>query len=383
MSLRLMISAAEVSGDVHGAAMAKELKAVDKDVVLFGMGGEKMAEAGVDVKLDITEKSTIGLIEPLKHIPSHLRSLKFLVSLMKKERPDALIVIDAQGFHIPLVKKASKLGIRTIYYIAPQEWLWGTAKGVKKVANAVDLIIAVFEKEYEAYRGAGGNAVYVGHPLVDMARPTYRREELRSASTVEVGAPFVGLFPGSRKQEIEGLLPIMLDSIKLIEGKFGKVNPLLGLSSSKFRQSVEKMVEKHKVNLSIVEGGTYDALAACDVSIAASGTILLEAAVVGAPVIMTYKLSPVTAFLAKHVVKLDKKLPYYSMPNILANEKIIPEYIMEAANAENLSNEVVSILKDRSKAEGIRHGLNQVSALLGEPGVVAKVARGIIDFASQ
>jgi lipid-A-disaccharide synthase len=380
MPLKLMISAAEVSGDVHGAALALELKKARPDIHLFGMGGEKMAAAGVNVRLDITDKSTIGVIEPLKFIPSHIRSLKFLVQLMKDERPDALIVIDAQGFHMPLVKEAKKLNIRTIYYIAPQEWLWGTERGVKSVAKAVDLIVAVFQKEFEAYKKAGANVVYFGHPVLDIAKPSQTKERLKLASYVEADAPFVGLFPGSRRQEIERLLPVMLDAIKLIRVKFGKINPLLGLSSSKFRDKVEQMVERSNVNLSIVEGGTYDTLSAADVSIAASGTILLEAAVLDAPIIMTYKLSPLSYFIGKRILKIDRKLPYYSMPNIMAGERIIPEFVMADANAENIANEVVSLLADRSKIEKMKRAFARVKALLGEPGVVTRAARGILNF---
>jgi len=380
MSLKLMISAAEVSGDVHGAYLAKELKNINKDIELFGMGGEQMAAAGVDVKFDITDTSTIGIFEPLKYLPNHLKSFNILKKLMKSENPDALIVIDAQGFHMPLVKEARKLGIKTIYYIAPQEWLWGTKRGVRKVAKELDLIVAIFEKEYEAYKETNAHVIFFGHPLVDIAKPAYTKGELRLSSYIKNGAPFIGLFPGSRKQEIDGLLPIMLDALKLIQDNFGDINPLIGLSSSKFKAKIEKMVEERKLNVSIVEGGTYDTLAACDVSLAASGTLLLEAAIVGAPVIMTYKLSPFTAFVAKHIIRIDKKLSFYSMPNILANEKIIPEFVMDNANAENLANEAISILKDKTRAAEIKHGLKQVNALLGNPGVVSKVARGIIDF---
>jgi len=380
MPLKLMISAAEVSGDVHGAKLAQELRKAQPDISLFGLGGERMAASGVEIKLDITDKSTIGVIEPLKFLPSHLRSLKLLSALMKAERPDALIVIDAQGFHMPLVREARKLKIRTVYYIAPQEWLWGTEKGVKNVAKAVDLIIAVFQKEFEAYKKSGARVVYFGHPVLDIAKPSQTKERLKLASYVEAGAPFVGLFPGSRRQEIERLLPVMLDAIKLIRAKFGKVNPLLGLSSSKFRGRIEKMVERSNVDLSIVEGGTYDTLSAADVSIAASGTILLEAAVLGAPIIMTYKLSPLSYFIGKHILKIDRKLPYYSMPNILAGEKIIPEFVMADANAENIANEVISLLADRTKVEKMKRGFARVKALLGEPGVVARAARGILNF---
>jgi len=383
MPFKLMLSAAEVSADVHGAVLAEELKKLDKDIVLFGMGGERMAAAGVNVKLDITDKSTVGFVEPLKHLPTYFKALRTLVRLLKKEKPDALVVIDAQGFHMPLAKKAKKLGIKTIYYIAPQEWLWGTEKGVKKVVETIDLLIAAFQKEHDIYKNAGGNVIYFGHPVVDIARPSHSKEELRSASSVAKDAPFVGIFPGSRQQEVEKLLPMMLDAIKMIENKLGKVNPVIGLSSPKFRKRVEELVEKRNMNLSIVEGGTYETLAASDVSLASAGTLLLEAAVVGAPIIMTYKLAPLSYFIGKYIFKIDKKISFYSMPNIMANERIIPEYVLSEATAENLASEAVSILSDRVKSDNMKHGLNQVAALLGEPGVVSRVARGIIDFISQ
>jgi lipid-A-disaccharide synthase len=383
MPLKIMLSAAEVSGDVHGAALAQALKDLSKDVTLFGMGGEMMAAAGVDIKLDITDKSSIGISEAVKHIPSHIRSLRSLVDMMKAEKPDALILIDAQGFHMPLARKARKLGIRTIYYIAPQEWLWGTKRGLKKVTSTIDLIVAIFEKEYVAYKGAGGNVIYEGHPIIDIAKPSYTKAEFKMAAGVEGEAPFIGIFPGSRKQEIEKLLPLMLDALELIKGKMGKVNPILGLASSKFKAEVEKMVEEKKINISIIEGGTYDALSACDVSIAASGTILLEATALQAPVIMTYKLSPFSEFIAKFVFRINRRLPYYAMPNILANRKIIPEYVLEKAKPENLASEAVSLLADPEKIKLMKAGMKQLAGTLGKPGVVARVAKQILSFLSD
>jgi len=258
--------------------------------------------------------------------------------------------------------------------------LWGKERRTKEIAATLDLIVAIFQREYEAYKKAGANVIYFGHPLIDIAKPKFTRQQLREGSSVNEGVPYVGLFPGSRKQEIEGLLPIMLDAVKLIESNFGKVNPLLGLSTPKFRALVEKMVEEKKVNLSIIEDGTYDALAACDVSIAASGTILLEATILHAPVIMMYKLSPLSYFIGKHILHIDRKLPYFSMPNILANKKIIPEYVMGEANAENIAKEAVSLLKDPSKIAKMKAEMGAVASKLGQPGVISKAAKGIVDF---
>ncbi len=383
MPLKIMLSAAEVSGDVHGAALAEAIKSLNRDAVLFGMGGERMAEAGVDVRLDITEKSSVGISEAVRNIPSHIGSLRSLVSLMRAEKPDALVLIDAQGFHMPLAKEARKLGIRTVYYIAPQEWLWGTRRGVKRVADAVDLIVAVFAKEFEAYRKAGANVIYEGHPIIDIAKPAYPRDEFRAASAVGASGPFIGLFPGSRRHEIERLLPVMLDALEIIRSKIGSVNPILGLSSSKFKAEIEREIDRRKINISLIEGGTYDALSACDVSIAASGTILLEAAVLQSPIIMTYKLSSFTEFVARFLLRIHKKLSFYAMPNILADKKIIPEYVLENATAGNLADEALSLLADPGRIKRMKDEMAALRGQLGEPGVVARVAQKILSFVSS
>ena len=382
MAPKIFISAAEVSGDVHGARLAKEIKLIEPDAVLYGMGGEQMIAAGVDVWFDITEKSTIGLVEALRYLPSHLMTLRKIKKALKQTNPDAVILVDAQGFNMPVAAAAKKLGIKTIYYIAPQEWLWGTKKGIKKVVNTIDLIIAIFEKEAKAYKEAGGKVIFHGHPIIDLATPKFSKDNVRKAATVKEGAPYVGLFPGSRKQEIEGLLPIMLDAIKLIEKDAGKVNVLLGLSSAKFKSKVEKMVEERKQDVFVFEKGTYDALAFTDVNIAASGTIVLEAAVLNAPVVMTYKLSPLTYFIGKHILKIGDRLPYFSMPNLLANEAIVPELVQKDATPKKIAKETLELLQNKDAAAKMRKGFDKVRSLLGSPGVVNKVARDILSFVS-
>lgn len=367
MSPKIMMSAAEISADILGSYLARELKGCQ----LFGMGGARMREAGVDVRLDITDKSSIGIIEALKFIPSHLITLSKLKKMLQKEKPDALILIDAQGLNMPLASYAKKMGIRTIYYVAPQEWLWGTKKGVEKVSKTIDLIISIFKQENEIYKSAGANSVYFGHPLLDIVRPAMNREQFCRKFDIDPAKKIIALCPGSRQQEIKSLLPILIDTAeKIKEAQF-----LMPVPSLLFKQRILDRVSRSKVKINLIEGHNYDVLANSDLVIAKSGTIVMECVCLGTPVIMFYKLSRLTYYIAKHMLKVN--LPFYSMPNLLAGRQIVPEYLMEKATSENLSREAENILKSPEKMVS---GYKEVIQLMGSPGATKKAAEKIIEF---
>jgi len=364
------MSAAEVSADHLASCLARELK----DCCLFGMGGENMRSAGVDIRIDITEKSSVGIIEALKHIPSHLSTLKALKNMLKEEKPDALILVDAQGFNMPLASYAKSLGIKTVYFIAPQEWLWGTKKGVEKVAKTIDLIISIFKKEHDTYKAAGGNSVYYGHPLLDAAKPSMTRDGFFRKFSLIPGQKVVALCPGSRSHEIKSLLPVLME----VAGRIKEAQFVLPISSSKFKQRIEAEISKSALNIKVIEGHNYDVLAYSDLVIAKSGTIVLESVCLKTPVIMFYKLSPITYFIGKYLLGI--KLKYYSMPNILAGRMIIPEYVMWQATADNIYNEAKRMLADPGKAKA---GYQEVISLLGQTGSIKRSAQKIIEFASS
>jgi len=211
---KIMLSAGEVSGDVHATSLVRELKKLLPDTYFFGMGSEKLLAEGVDVKIDIAKRGSIGILEALPNIVPIYFAYQKMLTLLKSERPDLLILIDSQGINMPLAKAAKKLGIKTIYYIAPQEWLWGSSKGVKKVSDTLDMIVSIFEKEHLAYKQAGGNSVYFGHPLVDIVKPEKSKSEARKEFLGSEDGPVISLCPGSRTQEIKNLLPILKFSEK-------------------------------------------------------------------------------------------------------------------------------------------------------------------------
>jgi lipid-A-disaccharide synthase len=362
-----MMSAAEVSADLLAGSLARELKGCD----LFGMGGEKMRSAGVDIRIDITGKSSIGIVEAIKYLPLQLSILKKMKNMLVRERPDALILIDAQGFNMPLAAFAKKLGIKTIYYIAPQEWLWGTKKGMRKVAATIDLIISIFKKEHEMFKEVGGNSVYFGHPLLDIVKSNMGRQDLCRAFGLNPQEKIIALCPGSRHHEIKNLLPILMD----VAGRIKGAQFVLPVSSSKFRREIEERLARTTIKIKVIEGHNYDVLANADLVIAKSGTIILECVCLNTPVIMFYKLSPLTYYIGKHLLGI--KLKYYSMPNILAGRMVVPEFVMKDANADNIYNEAEKILADPQKAKA---GYADVRSLLGDAGAANNSAKKIMEF---
>jgi len=382
--MKIMVAAGEVSGDIHAAHLVRELKKIKSNIYFLGMGSEKLLAEGVDIKIDISKRGTIGIFEALPNaLPVYL-AYKKMVALMKAEKPHLLILIDSQGINMPLAKAAKKLGIKTIYYIAPQEWLWGTKKGVKKVADTVDLIVSIFEKEDEIYKQAGANSVYFGHPLLDIVKPTMSRTDARKSlcvgdcdTGIEKDAPVIALCPGSRIQEIKGLLPILLKAGELIKKEIPKAEFVIPAASTEMIKNIFKYIGEDFRPKAVI-GQTYDILSAADLAICASGTINLEASILGTPNIMVYKLSPLTYLVGKYVLKIGEKLKYFSMPNLLLDERAIPELVMERAEPKTISQEALSIILDKERQNKMKALFDKLRAKLGQPGVIGKVAKEIL-----
>ncbi len=370
--MKIMVSAGEVSGDVHGSYLVRELKKLNPDIHFFGMGSERLAAEGVEVKFDISKRGTIGIFEALPNvIPIYLTFLQ-MKKLALKEKPDLVLLVDSQGFNMPFAKFCKKAGLKTVYHIAPQEWLWGTPRGVRKVAETVDLIVAIFEKEYAAYKSAGANVVYFGHPLIDIVRLNNKQQQLGISHSSFV----ISLCPGSRSQEIKGIFPILLRSAELIKKDIPDAEFIMPVPSTKIIEEMFPLVGDFHPKA--IAGQTYDILAASDLAICTSGTINLEASLLGTPNIMVYKLSPLTRFIGKYLLGIERKIKYFSMPNILLNEKVIPELVMGEANPERIAQEALSILKDGPRQEKMKAAFAKLKTKLGAEGVIRRVAEAIL-----
>lgn len=374
--IKIAISTGEVSGDIHAGRLAAEIKKINPSVYLFGMGGEKLRLAGCDVKIDITAKGTVGIVEILKFLPSLLHAFFKMKRLIKRERPDLLVLVDYQGFNMMLASYAKKLGIKTVYYIAPQDWLWGTKKGVKKVSGIIGKIISIFEDEYDAYKDAGANVVYVGNPNLDTAKPSMTKDSFCRTFSLNPSFPIFGIFPGSRRQELESLLPSFLAAAKIIKKKVPNSQFVLALSSGHFEEKVGLAIKGCGLDIKVARGKSHDLLAFSNVSIASSGTTIMEAAILDAPVVMAYKLSRLSEFIAKKILRLS--IPFYTMPNLIAKEMVVPEITQDAVNAVNIAEASLKLLFDKKEISRVKEGYRFVRSKIGTPGAVKRAAAEIL-----
>lgn len=370
-----MLSAGEVSGDLHASYLIRELKRLDPNLYLFGMGGRRMKEAGVEIRADVTPHSTIGFAEGIRHLPALLQTLAKLKKDLDREKPDALILIDYQGFNMLLARVAKKRGIKTIYYIAPQEWLWGTRKNLLKVVKTIDKIIAIYEREYQVYRDNGAAVSYFGNPLLDIVRPSLPPEEARRQFGIANGQSVVSLFPGSRDHEIRQLLPILLKVAERLKREVKTLQFILPVSSPVFREQIERRLRNCSPEIKLVENQSQEVINLSDLMIAASGTVAMEAAIIGTPAILIYKFSPVTHFIGRKILRI--KVPYFSMPNILLGKELFPEFEQKEVKPRLIAEAALTILRNEEKQAKMKEELARLRTLLGSPGAVSRAAQEI------
>lgn len=375
---KIMISVGEASGDLHGASVANALKLACPDVKLFGMGGQAMRQAGVDIVYDIADLGVIGFVEVVKNLPRLFKLRDRLAEIMERERPDALVIVDYPDFNMRLAKIAKQKGIPVVSYISPSVWAWrkGRAKGV---AETVEKVAAIFPFEADVYREAGANVTYVGHPLVDIVKPTMEKADAYRHFGADPAKPVVLLMPGSRKQEIIGLLPDMLGAVEKIVTKIPECQIFLPVASTISREMLHNIINNYKVSVKLTEGNNYDLMNIADVGIAASGTVTLEAALMELPTVIVYRLATLTYLLGKLLVKI----PHISLPNIIAGREIVPELLQGDVNADTIARNTLEILLNNGMRAEIHRDLHEVKSKLGECGAVQRVADVILAVAAK
>ncbi|MGI6092280.1 MAG: lipid-A-disaccharide synthase [Negativicutes bacterium] len=375
---KIMISVGEASGDLHGASVANALKLACPDIKLFGMGGQAMRQAGVDIVYDIADLGVIGLVEVVKNLPRLFKLRDKLAEIMEHERPDALVIIDYPGFNMRLAKVAKKKGIPVISYISPSVWAWGKGRA-KGVAETVEAIAAIFPFEAEAYKAAGANVTYVGHPLVDIVKPSMEKADAYRHFGADPSKPVLLLMPGSRKQEIISLLPDMLGAAEKIVKKVPDCQVFLPVASTISREMLQNIFNNYRVSVKLTEGNNYDLMNIADVGIAASGTVTLEAALMKLPTVIVYRVVPLTYMLGKVLVKI----PHISLPNIIAGREIVPELLQGEVNPDKIARYTLEILLNKGMRDQILTDLAEVNSKLGECGAVRRVADVILSIAAK
>ncbi|HUM15899.1 MAG TPA: lipid-A-disaccharide synthase [Candidatus Nitrosotalea sp.] len=371
----IMLSAGEASGDLHGGTLCRALRALEPEVRLIGMGGGHMAAEGMEVIVDPTAHAAVGTSEALGRIPALYRAYRAMVERVRNERPRALVLIDFPEFNLRLARRAHRAGVPVVYFIPPQLWAWRQGR-VRQMARRVSQVLAVFPFEPPLYQRHRVPVEFVGHPLLDVLPLELTREEARRRLQADPGHSLVGLLPGSRREEVERLLPPMLDAARRLAAADGRRRFMLGLAPTVPRQQVQGHV--HAAGgppIELISGSTYELMAAADVLLIASGTATLEAALLGAPMVICYRVSRTTEMIAR----LLSRVRWIGLPNLVSGREVVPELIQAQVTGERLATEATRLLdEDPVAATAQRAAFKELRARLGEPGVGRRAARAVL-----
>jgi lipid-A-disaccharide synthase len=368
----IWIVAGEKSGDLYGARLARSLQEIDSTVVIRGMGGHEMSAAGVDLMVDSTDLAVMGLVEVLKHLKTFRAVFASLLARAKAERPDAVVLIDYPGFNLRFAKQLKRLGIKVVYYISPQVWAWGKRR-IPKIASWVDKMLAIYPFEPAVYAETDLDVEFVGHPLVEILADYRGRPEGRERDTVL-------LLPGSRQNEIKSLLPVMLQTAAKLQGERPGLRFVLATPPGSVSDKVRAMLEELQKDMpapakvELVEGQTHAWMARATAGIAASGTVTMEAAIMGLPLVVAYRLNPLTYLMARMLVRL----PYFTITNLVANRLVFAEYLQGQVTPENLSRALKEILPGGRRCREVQAGMEAtVKALGAETAVCQRAAAAV------
>ena len=372
--MKIMFSAGEPSGDLHGASLAEAVLKQCPDAELVGFGGKKMAAAGVKLWADMKEYSVMGVWEVAKNLRRIFALMDKLCDFMRREKPDILVLIDYPDFNWRLAAKAKAMGIPVFSYIPPSAWAWRKGRA-KKCAAIADELAAIFPFELPVYEAAGANISFNGNPLIDTVKPSMSQEEAKTYFHIGEDVMPVILLPGSRKHEITQLLPAMLEAASLLKKENDKVGFYLPVASGIDRSLIENIVNRYDVEVHYTEDNTYDLMNIGEFAIATSGTVILEAAIMGLPCVALYRMAPLSYMIGKLLVDID----YFTLPNILAGREIQKELLQGEVTGVKIFAEARRFYAEPAYRAKVVEGLKEAVDKLGEPGAAQRVAARIIN----
>src|SRR6266545_1499364 len=374
----IMLSAGEASGDLHGATLCRALRELSPGTRLVGMGGAGMAEAGMEVVADPTRHAAVGMSEAVGRIPELYRAYRVLVRRIYEERPRALVLIDFPEFNLRLARQARRAGVPVVYFIPPQLWAWRRGR-IRQMARRITRVLAVFPFEQALYETAHVGVEFVGHPLLDVLPLSLTRDDARRRLGLDPAASVLGLLPGSRREEVARLLPAMLDAARRLAAADPRRRFLIGAAPTVDRAQLAPLLavaaETGGPQVEVVEGLTHEVMAASDVVLIASGTATLEAALLGVPMVVCYRVSRLTEFVVRLLVR---GVSWISLPNIVAGRPIVPEILQDEVTGHRLAAEALRLLDDPGAATAQRAAFKDLRARLGEPGVGRRAATVVL-----
>ncbi len=376
----ILIIAGEASGDIYGADLARHLLKTIPDLKIAGIGGKRMRDAGVDILCDISYISVVGFSEILPKLRAIKKAFNTVSGIIKSRGADLVVLIDYPGFNIRLAGVAKKAGVPAVYYISPQVWAWRKGR-IRLLARRIKKMIVVLPFEEDIYKKEGINCSFLGHPLVDEIHSTRPAEDSMQLYGLNKNRKILGILPGSRTGEVKALLPLFLDSVQIIKTDSPEIQTIMAVAESLDFDEVEGIVNKWKmsnsssrsIDVKLIRGEANDVINVSDVIIAASGTITLQAALLGKPMVIVYKVSLFTYTIAKLLVNIKD----IGLVNIMAGKRIVPELVQYDATPDKIAAETKRFLYDAVYYEQTKKELNSVKLKLGPPGASERVAREI------
>ena len=366
-----MISCGEASGDLYAGALATELRQREPGCRIIGLGGDRLRGAGALLTGDYRGLAVTGLTEAIRVLPRSYEMYRRLVAAAKAERPDVFVAIDFPDFNFRVASAMRRLGIPVVYYVSPQLWAWRPGR-IRAMARFASLVLVIFPFEVELYERAGIPVQFVGHPLVDLIQVTASREELLGGAGLSPGAPTLALLPGSRVNELRSTVPVLSTALELVATCVPRLQVVVAraphLPDSWFHD-----LERVRVPLAVIDGRTDDVLNAADAVVTASGTATVQTALHGRPMVIVYKVSPLSYRLGRRFVRVDT----FGMANLVAGRPIVPELIQDDFTADRVAAEAVRLLTDEDAAARMRRDLADVRAKLGQGGATARAADAV------
>jgi lipid-A-disaccharide synthase len=371
-SKKILMVAGEVSGDLHGAHLMEAVHRIDPDIDFFGVGGEHLESKGMKLLYHSHSQSlsVVGITEALFKLRSVLRALRRLKESLDRERPDLIILIDFPEFNLRLAKIASRRRIPVLYYISPQIWAWRPGR-VKVIAERVKKMVVFFRFEVPLYQAAGVDVEWVGHPLLDIAKPSLSKEVAIERFGLDPQRRTIGLLPGSRMHELERLLPPLLASAQLLQKEISNLQFAIPLAPGFTEGTLSPWIRNSPVPVKLIEGWNYDVMNISELLILASGTATLEGAILGKPMIIIYKVSLLSSWVGRAMIRVN----HIGLVNLVAGKEIAPELIQKDVNPKRIADEALRILKDPSLRQRMAESMAQVRQSLGEPGAAQRAAR--------
>ena len=368
---RVVLVAGEASGDLHGANLVHAMKGLCPDALFCGIGGDQMGRAGVERFVASADMAVVGLAEIFGKFRVHVKAANILKSIFKRSRPDLLILIDYPGFNLYMARIAKKMKIPILYYISPQVWAWRRGR-VRKIAKRVDKMAVILPFEKAFFRKSGIDVDYVGHPLMDAFEKRADQKKIIAANAQSaIQSPVVGLLPGSRREEILNLLPVMIEAGEILKTEYPGIRFVLPIAETIPKQWLSRFLEKTSLNIEVYDEGIYGALSQCHFAFVTSGTATLDAAIMGVPMVVIYKAKRLTYEVGKRVIKV----PYLGLVNLVAEESVAPELIQNDVTPDKMAEAGRRFLADDELRRRTIRKLNGVRENLGRGGASARTAR--------